>query len=207
MAKFEEELIWAFGRLDELRRQYVWRLVEKEDQVFDVRRVDLLHRNVQQWLGVPISVEFLDVPTPDGVGAALLGACEIQQDGSYRIGVRAGLNRCWKRFVSAKEICHPIINKKEYHNLQLEPHIDGMTVAAGKNGGFALMAEELAEIVAMEYLFPFELRRAALATVINGDFLPVAQKYLVPLLLVEKYLSAHQLERIAPFRQSLKQAA
>lgn len=207
MAKFEDELTWGFSRLDQLRNQYAWRAVEKEYQNFDVQRVDLLLRNAQAWLKTTISVELVEVPVPDGSGQALLGAWTRLADGTYKVAVRAGLNRCWKRFVSCKELCHAIIDKPEYHNLEVEPHVDEMTVGSREQPGMAVMCEELAEIVAMEFLFPFELRRAALAKVVDGDFMPIAQQYLVPKLMVEKYLSTQQLDRIEPFRKPLKKVA
>lgn len=55
--------------------------------------------------------------------SAVKGSCVISKD-KYSILALAGLNPCWRRFVTCKEIMHALMDCDEYRNLNIDIHIE-----------------------------------------------------------------------------------
>jgi hypothetical protein len=193
---FETELKYCMERTNSLMSQYVMRYVDKN---WPVRTVELLKRACQTDLGATVSTGTVDVAIP-AKGSALK-AFWIRENGAFHICLTPGQNQCWKRFATCKELFHIIIDKEEYRTTDLLPHIGEMTTARpfSEAASPAVIAEHLAEIGAMEYLLPFSCRQAERASVVNGDYMPIAKKYLVPLIKVERFLSDEYMTWLAPF--------
>lgn len=194
----DQELQYCMGKTAELMRQYLMRYVDNDGPV---RPVELLRRACQVHLGASFSMETLEVAIPPK-GPALKAFVVRVGENVFDIRVAPGLDPAQKRFVLCKELFHIVIDKPEYRSTDLLPHIGEMTKdipfhAGPKNP--AVICEHLAEIGAMEYLLPFAVRAREAAAVQNGDYAPVSDKYCLPLVKVEQYLSPEYMEWLGPF--------
>jgi Zn-dependent peptidase ImmA (M78 family) len=101
-------------------------------------------------------------------GTNVRGFLERTEDGkSCHIVISANLNDEWKRFTTAKELAHVIMDEKEDWSVDGVKIIDGLIedFFAGMNGGQPnpppegpLQSEKIAEFIATELLYPFNRR-------------------------------------------------
>ena len=128
--------------------------------------------------------------------------------GSYaRIQISKNLNYCWTRFVLCKEMYHCILDKKIENRitstdglLTLSEYLSSelLEVVADENETFIPFAtEKLAEICAIETLFPFELLRVHCDDLDEGKIThrQLALRYRIPedyvqIAMSAKYFSA-----------------
>lgn len=91
--------------------------------------------------------------------------------GTYaRIQISSGQNYCWKRFILCKEMYHCILDEEQENRitdtsslLKLTDYFTNSFLdrIADENGTFKpFVTEEDAEVMALETLFPMELRRS-----------------------------------------------
>lgn len=192
----DKELQYCMGKTADLMNQYLMRLVDKGAPV---RKVELLRRACTVHLGAKVDISTLEVEIP-AKGPAIK-AYWLKTPEGYQICLTPGLNRCWKRFALCKELHHIVIDKAEYRSTDLLPHIGEMTneIPFETPKSPAVICEHLAEIGAMEYLMPFAVREQEASNVANGDYMPIAQKYLIPLVKVEQYLSPEYIKWLRPY--------
>src|SRR6266478_1642466 len=79
-------------------------------------------------------------------------------DDGYEIYLLSGLDYFNERFVKCKELFHVLIDKPEYRSVNIFEHLQEVTVTfPDDNGkpGSAAASEHIAEIAAMEFLFPY----------------------------------------------------
>lgn len=117
----------------------------------------------------------------------------------YAIVVDVGLNQCWKRFVICKELFHVLLDAEEYRNMNIYAHLEEVKSTfplPDSHPGSAAISEAMAEIAAMEFLFPYSSRVAELAQNATPDYLALAHKYKIPQVFVENYLSPSYMENI-----------
>jgi hypothetical protein len=111
----------------------------------------------------------------------------IEEPTTAIIRIKESLNYCWKRFVLCKEMCHCLIDlsnedrvfqEAEFMKL-LEGLSSGIIIPFG-NGPIA--TESLAEIMALELLYPLELRKSHLSMVRSSEVSPyaLALRYRLP---------------------------
>jgi Zn-dependent peptidase ImmA (M78 family) len=94
------------------------------------------------------------------------------------------------RFVLCKEIFHGILKSDGSNAKDVCGHLDEIEVAfpvRDSEPGAAVKSELLAEIAAMEFLFPFKARIEELKQS-PIDYAEIAERYLIPQYLVEIYL-------------------
>lgn len=119
----------------------------------------------------------------------------------YDICLLDGLNYCYSKFALCKELFHIIIENPEFESINFDYTIDKCVNGGDLNG--ADSNEYIAEIAAMEYLFPFRIREM----LIKGgdiDFDKVAADYRIPRLLVEKYLTDYRMDSLSEcYKESL----
>lgn len=196
-----QELQYCMDKTAALMAQYLMRYVDNHGPV---REVEQLKRACQVHLKANLSLETLEVAIPPK-GPALKAFVVRLDDNTYDIRIAPGLDPAQKRFVIAKELFHIVLDKPEYRSIELIPHISEMTKEIPFNAGPkspSVICEHLAEIGAMEYLLPYARRVGEAAAVQGGDFTAVAQKYCLPLVKVEQYLSPEYLEWLGPFAPS-----
>jgi hypothetical protein len=121
----------------------------------------------------------------------------IVKDFGYEICTLNDLNNCWKRFVLCKELFHIILDCESDRNASLEEHLDnffgGITELEAKVSGSA-QAEILAEIAAMEFLFPYVDRLKMIQH--NIEFSDVAERYKIPRYFAERYMTKQYVEKL-----------
>jgi hypothetical protein len=100
--------------------------------------------NVKFYYPVPINIRTNEPPT------------------TAIIHFKTELNLCHRRFVITKEMCHCLIdNSDEFRVLStstLTKLIEGLASSMPINGDLRLASEHLAEMMAIEILFPLEMR-------------------------------------------------
>jgi len=140
-------------------------------------------------------IELLEINASAEV-KAIDGFYLAMEDGSYKIGIKEGLNNCWKRFVICKELFHVLFDNPEYVCDDLSTHIedcvsDSPVLSASPP---SVQTEFLAEYAAMEFLFPFADRKALFDSGKPIDYGEIAQRYKVPRIYVERYLTPHRMQ-------------
>jgi len=106
----------------------------------------------------------------------LKGRKETYEDGRVIIEIRSNLSDFWKRFVALKELMHILVDKDEddltpygdviLEKLVLEGHIG---VISGNGDDPPAQSELVAEVAAIEVIYPIGLRRADSEEIQNPD--------------------------------------
>jgi Zn-dependent peptidase ImmA (M78 family) len=121
-------------------------------------------------------------------------------ESEYKIFLLEGQNRCWIRFVQSKELFHVLLDNDEYRNINLEDLIDDTSNSFQTDDAVPdkpAVSEMLAEIAAMQFLFPYS-DRLELLNNNNVNYLQIAQTYKVPQVLVERYMSPSYMDALKP---------
>lgn len=166
------------------------------------RSVDLLKEMCARYCAKTVKLEELDIQKDD---TTVWGACfALEAENQYDIAYVAGLNYCWKRFVICKELFHAVLETQGHHNLNIEAHVEEVTLSFPVDDlepSEAVKSEFLTEITAMQFLFPYCERIKELDGLAAGNFnfRAIAEKYKVPQILVERYLSKHYMEVFKEF--------
>jgi hypothetical protein len=138
-------------------------------------------------------------------GSPVKGAFLALEQGEYVICVARDLNPCWQRFVFCKELFHVVMDRAECRDMNVAAHVEAFTVEfppGNENAtapSIAVQCELLTEIAAMEFMFPYTCRRQELVGPISGNFLAIAEKYMVPRVHVEKYMSQTYMTALQTF--------
>lgn len=191
----EEELGTCFFKTAEITERYLRVCLAPLDPQ---RSVDNLRDACQAHLGKRISFKELELRRED---SAVWGARLVVPDG-FDICYVQNLNHCWKRFVVCKELFHVVLDDSDSWNMDLDGHISEVTVSFPEplsSPGPSVKAEFLAEMGAMEFLFPFAFRQRELQGPHQGNFLEIAQKYRVPQVLIERYLSGDYMKALGSY--------
>lgn len=185
--------------MEDLMNKYLMRYVDEDHT--HIRAVKLLTRTCVNDLKKTIHTKIIDIPATPLPKESALKAFFVLQKGEYWVCVEKTENKCWRRFYTCKELFHIVLDKPEYHSLDLSAHIAEMTtsVFGEESSSPAVVVEHLAEIAAMEYMMPYAVRATEISTVNDNNYLPIAEKYMVPLVKVEKYLSKSHMEYLADF--------
>lgn len=164
------------------------------------RSVAGFHRVIEQMSGSSIDVYEVDV---DG-DREVLGMCLLLPDQQAEIAIAAGLNRCWGRFVWAKELFHVALERDEYRSTNLFAHIQEYTATFPVDNAkpsLPVTAEFLAEVGALELLFPYADRVKLAEGGQPKNFLEIATRYLIPKVLTERYLSPSYIQALSAFQR------
>jgi Zn-dependent peptidase ImmA (M78 family) len=178
------KVIDAFAKAKAVNHYY-WMHTDGDEATNGVVSVENIQKIISLMTGVEIFKEEVDVASD--FHRALIE----RYDGGKKayIYVMAAERDDWKRFATVKELCHALIDAGE--DFQPDPCV---TIHGVKDGA-ALFdegsipekdSENLAEIIAMELLYPLELRRADREEMRRGATLDdVARQRRVP----PKYIS------------------
>ena len=121
----------------------------------------------------------------------------------YQICLLDEQNNCWKRFVLCKELFHVILDEERFRNVSLIDHIEDFTaglIDKDHHSCDSAQSEILAEISAMEFLFPYSDRKVLLNNAEQVHFMDIAERYKIPRFYVERYLSDRMMEALDPDR-------
>lgn len=116
----------------------------------------------------------------------------VKYDDHYDVVYLRDLNKCWKRFAICKELFHAILDDPSNCNPNVANHVNSMFAIEiaremTREGGATDM-ENVAEIAAGEYLFPYSERKRILANK-SIDYSAIAQQFLIPRYYVELLLN------------------
>ena len=164
-----------------------------------VRDIGELLRTFEHSLGATVSVAEVQVSKDD---SWVLGMCILSADKRVEIGLAQGLNECYGRFVLCKELFHVALDRPEYRNINLSGHVEEFTLTFPDDDSKPrkpVVAEFLAEVGAMELLLPYKQRVAVLRDDARPDTQKVAEKFKVPRVYVQRYLSASYMDNLGRF--------
>ena len=160
------------------------------------KSIDKLLEVCSTYLETRIDVYEVDMPQ-DGPTKAVYVAYEDHCD----IFIRSGLTPEWVRFVLCKELFHIVIDKDDCRSLELFDDVLALqlpVIASARSNGSAW--ETLAEVSAMEFLFPFSDRQKIIANGGEINYTALATQYGLPLVYMESYLSREGMEAFEAFR-------
>lgn len=137
-----------------------------------------------EYLGKPIEKRILEIPAE----ACSIRGFYISYPDKYEIYLMAGMNFCWSRFVLCKELFHVILDEERYQTTNIYAHLEEVMTSfpSTQPGGPAAVSEALAEIAAMEFMFPYADR--APISLPLADSLEIAERYKVPQAKIEEYM-------------------
>jgi hypothetical protein len=146
------------------------------------KSVKELLRLCKSYLNKKITVSFLNREYEEG--GSIRGYCVAYED-RYQICLFGGMNRCWRRFVLAKELFHVILDDDRYRTMDIYGHLEEfMTkIPIPVVAGPACVSEALAELAATEFMFPYATRSKVAGT----DSSVLAERFKIPQVLVESY--------------------
>ena len=137
--------------------------------------------------------------------------------GNYaRIQISEPINYCWTRFILCKEMYHCIIDKPEENRvfdveglLKLSDHFTNSFLSRIGDQGepYPPFETELdAEVMALETLFPYELRKIYCDDYDNGNVtaLQLALRYRIPVEYVDMSMKANYFSSVAMGRKQVK---
>ena len=188
----------CLDRADYMREQY--KLYAMGDGNANPKDMNEFVRICQDELGYNISLK--SVPK-DGQKSAIRAFYMRDEGGNYEIYVLQNLNTCWDAFVRCKELFHMLLDSEEFRRLDIYEHLKEvslkMTVASSEPSK-PVVCEVLAEISAMEFLFPFEARKREKEQG-NGsiNYQAIAEYYRIPRKYVEWYMSDDMMEVLGAF--------
>lgn len=120
----------------------------------------------------------------------------------YEVALLSSQNYCWRRLVLCKELFHVILYDNNNCNKSIKSLIDEATTEKlqterNKPTYEPLQWELLAEIAAMEFLFPYSEREKIIARLNvssnNPNYGEIAEQYKIPRAIVEQYLSTSRM--------------
>jgi hypothetical protein len=127
-------------------------------------------------------------------GGSILAFIVAYED-YYDICLLDGMNYCYNKFALCKELFHVVIENAEFQSIDSDSNINQCVTGGALSGGAS--SEFVAEIAAMEYLFPFKKRLDILSQNQQIDFEAIASEYRIPRLLVEKFLTKFRMDTLS----------
>jgi hypothetical protein len=189
-----QELSYCFDKTNEIAEHYLLAHIGADDPQ---RSVNNLISTCQKYLNVEIKLKKSEISYTKN---SVWGTCIDRRNGQFDICFADGLNECWERFVICKEAFHVVLTKDEYRNMSICGHIEELVVEVpdGHEPGLSNMAEKLSELAAMEFLLPYLSR---VEIIRNGkiSYEQIAERYKVPLVFVEMYMSEQLIKFLAPY--------
>jgi len=123
-------------------------------------------------------------------------------DGTYEINLLSGMDEDEERITCCKELFHVVIDTEAYHSTDLYGHVYEVVATfqvTDSTPSPSAQSEKLAELAAMEFLFPYADRKAILKANNNPDMAVIAARYGVPQGSVELFCSEPYMEFFAEF--------
>lgn len=190
----DKDLEYCLTKARELAQQYQqyvlgWQRPEKS--------LDDLLWICGQYLNKNVAVYKLSPPLP----RLSIRGFYVSADAGYTIVLHGEMNYCWTRFVLCKELFHVVLDNEKYRSVDLYEHISALSAefsVSTSDPPLSLVSEALAEVAAMEFMFPYVEREQIAKTAFNS--LAVADKYKVPQFFVEKYLSEHMMKTLEAYK-------
>jgi hypothetical protein len=147
------------------------------------------------------ALDIVDLKEQHGLTTPARGFFLGNKDGDYTIALLGGQNLCWTRLVLCKELFHVLLDTDESRNIFVASHLDDYLYSQfpgqetmPKKG---VISEFQAEFAAMDFLFPYADRALIAREPYNSAEL--AERYKVPKVMIEKYLSDRYMANMLQF--------
>lgn len=159
------------------------------------RSADLLIWILQQYLNLKIQLNVLEIPAQGNSIRALIAVSE----GHFEIYLLGGMPHDLHRVVVCKELFHAVLDSEDYRNMALYKHLSECVMPSPdecRDPSPAKISEIMAEVAAMEFLFPYRERVTCKKLIAAGklNFERIAEEYMIPQFLVERYMSEEWLQ-------------
>lgn len=183
----EEDLAFCLRKTNEIKDYYVQYFVGGDGLPRDA---DYLRVICADYLSKRVTKNFVHIEWSDEASYRGFYVAEPDED-FYRVFLYQGMPVEWQRFVLCKELFHVVLDVEKYRTVDVLELIRDMSMDWQKEENDpspAVVSEKLAEIAAMEFLFPYQDRTHYKA---NGQikYADVAQAYGIPQYYVEQYLT------------------
>ena len=162
------------------------------------KSVDQLLQICRQYLGKTIRVNYLNIHFQHNS----INGMFLRVNDEYEIYLRREMESDWNRFVLCKELYHVILDDEQYQNVSIYEHLEQAMVAFPSveiKPGQPVVSEKMAEIAAMQFLFPYDERKGIKDNNAELNLDAIAKKYRIPERLVELYLSDSYIANIGAF--------
>ncbi|MCG3785751.1 hypothetical protein [Delftia acidovorans] len=180
----------------ELAQQYKLRFVGHDEPQKHIDWLIELY-TVYMKRPAPVILEATDVPYEK---SPVYSMAVLKENQNLDIVLASGLNHCWLRFAIAKEVFHAILDADEFH-MSIPSLLESVLIEFPSEDATAspgTIAEFITEVGTMEFCFPYKARLAELR-VQNPDYHAIAQRYRVPRVKVERYLTPEYMRQLASF--------
>jgi Zn-dependent peptidase ImmA (M78 family) len=180
LIKMIQCFVWA-GRVN----HYYWLYTDADDTDGSVS-VENLQIIIGRKAGLHITKRLVDFE-----GTTLRGNIERYEDHAI-INVRASQSENWQRFTVVKELCHVLLDTADDWSTDVVETIAGLLAFSRLTGDEspAIRSEKLAEVMALELIYPLEERREDRAFIqAGGKVSDLADKRKVPPLWIERGIS------------------
>ncbi|MEJ2790077.1 MULTISPECIES: ImmA/IrrE family metallo-endopeptidase [unclassified Pseudoxanthomonas] len=189
------DVIFGLQKAKEIAEQYKLYTLAADR---DARSVDDLVKICGEYLEKTVRIRELNLPAEDRVIRAMFAALA---DGTFEIYVLAELGERERRFVLCKELFHVVLDQERCRSMDIYRHLEEATASFSTQDSrpnSPVAWEILAEVAAMEFLFPYA-ERAAILLASNGnpDFSAIARRYGIPQAHIENYLSQPMMDVFA----------
>jgi hypothetical protein len=163
------------------------------------RSVDNLEPVIEKRYGCKINVRFPRIKTPH---QTLVGYCILANtsDGlEGNIFIDYDQNFCWRRFIQCKEMFQVVVDRPEGRTTDYENQLKQLNpqFPFQRNYVASIASEDMAEVAAMEFLFPYLQRKVCIAK--DLGYMAVAKQYRVPQSLVSRFLSESYMDILGRF--------
>ncbi len=185
------DLEYCIGKANEIAEQYCLVNIGSDNPE---RFIDHLRTTCETYLNKKVGLYELHVHKDS---SPVLASCILLENGDVDVCYVQGLNHCWTRFVICKEIFHLVLDAEKYRNMDLEAHVQEVTVKFPQTDSVASLpvrAEMLAEMAAMEFLFPYAARLKEAEGENANNKRAIAERYRVPIVLVDRYMSKQYMD-------------
>ncbi|GGZ23238.1 hypothetical protein [Asticcacaulis endophyticus] len=191
---YSEKLEYAFRKVRDIQ-EFVRTYVISPDKI--PVSIEDVQWAVEQKYGLKIRKELVDFEAQH-----IRGMMERYEDGTANVFVREyqdankDINLYWHRFITLKEIVHLGIDEKEDWNPDGCFTLDELIKENGYSGINKVMSEtqseHLAEIAAIELLYPFEFRASDIAS--GKSVMQLSHEYQVPPYVIARALSPNHMK-------------
>ena len=148
--------------------------------------IDELRDHISEMFEVEIDMKLLDVEVE-----AVYGFIMRYENGKRAcVYIAKNIPPRWKRLVGVKELCHVVVDVEEDWNpngLDTLQRLMTWTIDMDAEENLAVRSEHIAEMVALELIYPLENRRADIAAGEKTD--QIAAKYKLPETIVQMVVS------------------
>ena len=153
------------------------------------KSLDDLIRFTRTFLGKDVQIKDLELRTnPD---TTFRGVMLPRNDTHYEIYVLKEADEDLRRLVTCKELFQAALDSPDIRNLDLYDHISALVYQDMQDPSLAVIAELMAEVAAMQFLYPYADRVEDIKRINEKQTSSekIAESYGIPLFYVEKYLT------------------